>query len=74
MDSLINNNTKWWNIEEIIALFNLNIETGIMKIIFCLEEQKDKLTWTQEKNGRFSVRSTYRFFKAKQRNNVPGVL
>lgn len=69
VDSLMDGNTKWWNIDKVRALFNPNVAVDIMKIIICPREQEDKWTWTQEKCDNFSVKSAYRFFIDTQKSN-----
>lgn len=68
VDSLIDSNTKWWNIRKIRALFNPTITANIVKIIICPRDHEDKWTWTPEKNHKFSIKSVYRLFREKQNN------
>lgn len=35
IDSLIDENTKWWKVAKIRSLFNPNIREEILKIIIC---------------------------------------
>lgn len=45
MDSIIDSNSRWWNVEKIRALFNTKIDTDILKILICPGEQPDKWVW-----------------------------
>lgn len=65
MDSLIDENTKWLQVNKTTALFNPKVVADIMKIILCPSEQLDKQTWLYEEDGKFNVRSVYRMIKEK---------
>lgn len=71
VDSLIYSNTMEWNTQKIRALFNPIIAVDILKIVICPRDHKYKWTWAQEKNGKYTVKSAYRFFR-EQQNRSPG--
>lgn len=54
--ALMDNQSKWWDVENIRALFNLNIALEILKIIIALIEQLDKCIWMKETGSNFSVK------------------
>lgn len=49
VDSLIDSNTQWWNIDKIRVLFNPRIATKILKIIINPNSSEDKWIWSHEK-------------------------
>ncbi|XP_035543593.1 uncharacterized protein LOC118347680 [Juglans regia] len=69
VDSLIDQETKWWKVEYIRALFNPIVVVDILKIMLSSNEYEDKWIWTQEKNGNSSVQSAYRFIHEQYRRN-----
>ncbi|XP_042973001.1 uncharacterized protein LOC122304803 [Carya illinoinensis] len=61
--SLINEETHWWDVLRVRALFNPKVSSDILKILLSPGQHEDVWMWRHEKNGVFSVRSGYRFFK-----------
>lgn len=67
VDTLIDSNTKWWDVHKIIALiFNASIATDILKIIISPKGGEDKRIWKNEKDGIFSVKSAYKLLTKRE--------
>lgn len=49
-DTLIDNETRYWNIHKIRALFHSNVAADILKILICPIDDEDKRIWNYEKN------------------------
>lgn len=62
--SLIDSDTKWWDVSKVRALFNPKIAEEILKLNPSTSNGVDKWIWNHEKSGKFSVKSAYRFFKS----------
>lgn len=69
LDSLIDVSTQWWKVERVRALVNPNIAAEILKIRVC-PGSNDKLFWSQERNGIYTVRSVYKFFYLSKNKKV----
>ncbi|KAF5459693.1 hypothetical protein F2P56_019617 [Juglans regia] len=66
VESIIDSSTKWWHVEKIRTLFNPKIVVDVLKVIICPGEQADAWVWAHEKNGKLSVKSSYRLIKGIQ--------
>lgn len=60
--SYIINNSGDWDGDLIQALFHPIAATEILNIILGSNHQQDRWVWVVEKEGRFNVRSAYKFF------------
>ncbi|CAI9765178.1 unnamed protein product [Fraxinus pennsylvanica] len=60
VDSLFNQNEKSWDWDKLQTLFSPCIVSDIGKIYLSPEEAEDRMFWSLERNGCFSVRSCYR--------------
>ena len=60
---LIDEVTKWWNIELVREIFCREEVDIICNLGTCPGRQPDKLIWVGTKNGRFSIRSAYHMAK-----------
>ncbi|KAF5469163.1 hypothetical protein F2P56_013257 [Juglans regia] len=67
--SLIDIETGWWDVSRVRALFNLKTASDVMKILLNPGQHEDVRMW-HEKNGAFSVRSGYRFFKNLTQHDI----
>ncbi|XP_042944657.1 uncharacterized protein LOC122278542 [Carya illinoinensis] len=63
VDTLINGETRWWDISKVRALFNPIIAEKILKIVICPEGYEDRWMWSEERSGEFSVRSAYKLLQ-----------
>ena len=63
VDTLINEETRWWDISKVRALFNPIIAEKILKIVICPDGYEDRWMWTKERSGEFSVRSAYKLLQ-----------
>lgn len=72
MDSLIDNNTKWWNFDKVRAAFSPQIAAEVLKIVLSPKEQVEKLIWARERIGKYSVKSAYRLSIEPRKNSYEG--
>ncbi|KAG2675399.1 hypothetical protein I3760_12G002400 [Carya illinoinensis] len=57
VETLINHNTRTWDISKLRTLFNPMVADYILKIRLSSSISMDKCIWTGEANGQFSVES-----------------
>ncbi|XP_041001600.1 uncharacterized protein LOC121247296 [Juglans microcarpa x Juglans regia] len=62
--TLIDENTKWWDIEKVRRILPPREEAEVLNMIMTLESRPNSLVWEHEKSGAFSVKSAYRFFQS----------
>lgn len=63
MASLIDDATKWWNVEKFRRTLPPQEAEDVLKIMINLKSKPDCLIWEHEKNVTYRV-SAYRFFHA----------
>lgn len=68
--SLIDNQTKWWNMPKVRSLFNPKISEAILRQHPSYTDEEDICIWKHERSGYFSVKSAYRLFKSLSAVNV----
>jgi ribonuclease HI len=61
--ALIDDDTRWWNIPLVEAIFNVEESRIICSLPICPGSQVDKMVWGAAKNGQFTVRSAYHVAK-----------
>lgn len=61
-------NSMEWNISIILTFFSLEIANEITKIKLPNTRTHNKIIWTAENNGSFTVKSAYRYFSSTVRN------
>lgn len=59
VNQLIYNNTMTWDFQALYSLFSPLVVAAVLKISLSKAFHDDKLIWREEKNGKFSVHSTY---------------
>jgi hypothetical protein len=59
VSALIDEDTKWWNVPLVEAIFDAEEANAICGLPFCPSTQPNKLVWGSAKNGQFSVKSAY---------------
>ncbi|KAF5476529.1 hypothetical protein F2P56_003276 [Juglans regia] len=62
--TLIDENTKWWDIEKVRRILPPREATEVLNMILTSESRPDSLVWEHKKSGAFSVKSAYRFFQS----------
>ncbi|KAF5481541.1 hypothetical protein F2P56_002182 [Juglans regia] len=70
VDSLIDYNTKWWNLPKVRSLFNPKITETILRLRPSYSDEDDMWVWEHERSGCFSVKSAYRLFKSPSVESV----
>lgn len=66
--SLIDQETRWWDVDLIQNLFPPGISAAILKVFLPFEPQNNLLFWEKERSGLYSVRSGYRMIKQCERH------
>ncbi|XP_071722530.1 uncharacterized protein [Rutidosis leptorrhynchoides] len=56
---LIESDSKKWNVNRVTALFQENIANEILAQPLCLHSRPDKLVWTANKSGIYTIKSGY---------------
>lgn len=72
VSSLINWDTKWWDVDLIQCLFPPSITTGILKLFLPFKPQHDIMFWEKEQNVLYGVRSGYHLIKQRELNYETG--
>lgn len=62
MASLIDESTKWWNVEKVRRLLPKREANDVLNIMLNTEFISDYLVWEHERSGVFTVKSAYKFF------------
>ena len=60
VSSLINHTTHEWEVSKLEELFDLESVEAIKRITLPLQTKLDKLMWTKEPKGNFTVKSMYK--------------
>ncbi|XP_042942933.1 uncharacterized mitochondrial protein AtMg00310-like [Carya illinoinensis] len=67
VEDLIDENTRWWNIEKVRRLLPPAAAGSVLKILISNEVRLDCFIWDNEKDGVFSVKSAYDYFQKLDR-------
>lgn len=72
LDQYINMETKQWNESLISDVFNSIKVKDIKSIPLCRSDKKDCIVWHYQKNGKYNVKSDYRFLMSNEENEEQG--
>lgn len=70
VEEVIDNHTKWWDLQRIRSYFPSTIANKVLKIMLVTASHDDTQIWMHEKDENFSVRSAYKLFKELDKKRV----
>ncbi|XP_042958195.1 uncharacterized protein LOC122293790 [Carya illinoinensis] len=62
VDSLIDCDTNWWDLEKVKVVLQPRAATEVLKYLLTLGNNKDRLIWEKEKDGKYSEKVPTSYF------------